>query len=271
MPKAINTAVLQFFGIARLPFSKIHEANQTFISSGFEEALARLEFAVAEEDFFLLTGAVGVGKSFVLNSLTSRLDPNCYTPIYIRGSHLSDGELYKAILAGLDRDPPRFSQYAKRMYFSVLPELTRKPIAIIDDAQDLQDSALTALKSMSNFGFDSQCKIAFILCGQPELRNRLKLSQFLPVLTRVRLAYHLKPMTLEETCRYIDHQTTAVGAPTPLFSDNAKADIHRRAEGIPRTVNAICFRSMIAAAADGLKVIDSSNLLFDGPIGEAER
>jgi len=266
MSKTLDQIVLDFFGFSRLPFSKGLAFAQAFNTESFQEATARLAFAVGEEDFFLLTGAVGVGKSVVLQSFLAELDTNRYTPLYIRGASLSDGELFKAILAGLDREPPRFTQTAKRLYFSVIPELTRKPLVLLDDAQDLKESALMNLKSMTNFSCDSQSRIAFILSGQPELRARLRLNQFLPLLQRIRLSFHMKPMSLEETCRYVDHHTTAAGAPGPLFSDSAKADIHRHAEGIPRAVNSLCYRSIIAAAVKQRKVIDSADLSSDNPI-----
>lgn len=265
MNKSMDRTVLDLFGFSRLPFSKTLAPRQAFATDSFKEATARLAFAIGEEDFFLLTGAVGVGKSVVLHSLISELDTNRYTPLYIRGASLSDGELYKAILAGLDREPPRFSQTAKRLFFSVVPELTRKPLVVLDDAQDLKESALINLKTMANFGCDSQSRIIFILSGQPELRARLRFSQFLPLQTRIRLSFHMKPMSLEETCRYIDHHTTTAGALSPLFSDSAKADIHRYAEGIPRAVNTLCYRTIIAAAVKGLKVIDSADLFLDNP------
>ena len=148
--------------------------------SSYTEALARLEYGIGSEDFLLLTGPVGVGKSVaLLGALIHSLDPNAYTPIYIRGNNLGEGELYKAILAALDRDPPRYTQPARRMFFSVVPELSRKPIALIDDAQEMKDAALLSLKSLANFDSDSQTRITFILSGQPELRARLKLAQYL--------------------------------------------------------------------------------------------
>jgi hypothetical protein len=33
------------------------------------------------------------------------------------------------------------------LFFSVLPELGRKPVALIDDAQEITDAALLSLKS----------------------------------------------------------------------------------------------------------------------------
>jgi len=69
--------------------------------------LARLEYGIGSEDFLLITGPVGVGKSVALLSLIHALDPIAYSPIYIRGNNLGEGELYKAILSGLDMEPSR--------------------------------------------------------------------------------------------------------------------------------------------------------------------
>jgi type II secretory pathway predicted ATPase ExeA len=261
----VVNSVLDHFGFHRLPFSKGLTPQQTFPSSGHTEALARLQYGIASEDFLLLTGPVGVGKSVALAALLQSLDSNAYCPIYIRGNSLGEGELYGCILSALDRCPPRYTQPARRMFFSVLPELSRKPIAVIDDAQELKDAALLSLKSLANFDSDSRSRITFILSGQPELRARLKLAQYQALKQRIRLFYHIKPMSLEETCRYVDHHTRSAGAPTPLFSDAAKADIHRHADGIPRVVNTIGYRSLINAAVKGLKVVDSADLFLDDP------
>jgi len=122
---------------------------------------------------------------------------------------------------------------------------------------------------LSNFGSDSQAKITFILSGQPERRARLKLAQYLPLKQRIRLFSHMTSMSLEETCRSIDHHTRIAGNPTALFSDSAKAEIHRRADGIPRIVNTVCYRSIVNATVKKLKVIDSADLYLEDPSSEA--
>jgi len=261
----VVSSVLDHFGFHRLPFSKALAPKEIFPGSAHTEALARLLYGIATEDFLLLTGAVGVGKSVALAALLQSLDSNTYCPIYIRGNNLGEGELYGSILSALGRCPPRYTQPARHMFFSVLPELSRKPVAVIDDAQEVKDAALLSLKSLANFDSDSRSRITFILSGQPELRARLKLAQYQALKQRIRLFYHMKPMSLEETCRYIDHQTRSAGAPTPLFSDGAKADIHRHADGIPRVVNTIGYRSLINAVVKGLKVLDSADPFLDDP------
>lgn len=261
----MNNSVLDFYGLSHMPFSKTLPPDKAFPTQGFQEAFARLEYGIQNEDFLLLTGPVGVGKSVVLHSLIRSIDANRYTPIYLRANGLSEGELFKSILAGLDREPPRFTQTAKRLFYALIPELTRKPIVFLDDAQEMKEVAMAGLKSMANFNADTQSKITFLLCGQPELKAQLKLSQFLPLNQRIRLFFHLKPMSLVETIGYIDHQSAIAGNPTPIFSDSAKAEIHRHSDGIPRVVNRICFRSLINAVVKNMKLIDSTDIVLENP------
>ncbi len=260
-----DNLVLDHFGFSHLPFSKAVSPKNAFKTTPYKEAFACLEYGVEAEDIMLLTGPVGSGKSVVLASFIASLDPNTYTPLYVRGNNLSEAALYKAVLAGVNTTPPHFPGKAKRLFYQVIPELTRKPIVVLDDAQDMQEAALRSIKSMVNFDYDSTNKITFILAGQPELKAKLKLIQFLPLKQRIRLFFHMSAMTLQETCAYIDHHTNIAGKPAAIFSDGAKADVHRYSEGIPRTVNTICYRSILNAALKQLEIIDSTDLFLDDP------
>ena len=259
----MNNPVLDFFGFSHLPFSKILSPKQLFQSEGYRTAFAQLEYGIPEEDFMLLSGPVGCGKSVVVNALMLALDSNHYSPIYVRGNNLTEVELYKNILSSLDHKPPYLSGAAKRLFYRIVLELSKQPVVFIDDAQEMSDSALLALKSMANFGSDSQHKITFVLCGQPELRATLKFSRYQALKQRIRLFFHMEGMSLQETCAYIDHHITAAGKPTSIFADDAKSDVHRCSEGIPRRVNLICYRSIVNAALNEINIIDSKNLVLD--------
>ena len=110
---------------------------------------------------------------------------------------------------------------------------------------------------MVNFHFDSRTAITFVLAGQPELRELLKYAAFAALRQRIRISYHMPPMTLQETCSYIDHHTARCGRPASIFADDAKADIHRHAAGVPRLVNALCYRSILHAAANDIRAPSS--------------
>ncbi len=255
--------VLNFFGFSSYPFSKSISYKNLFHTKTYKEAFARLEFGTIGEDILLLTGQAGTGKSLCLNAFINSIDINKYLPIYLRGNDMSTGELYKAVLDGINIEPPYNTSVAKRIFFKTIPELSKKPIVIIDDTQDLKDSALSNIKSMVNFDFDSKNKITFILTGQPELRKKLNYSQFNSLRQRIRISYNLREMSLEETCGYIEHHIKLCGYPNSIFSDDAKSNIFNISEGVPRKINTICFNAILKAASAQQKIIDSSDIFQD--------
>ena len=163
--------------------------------------------AAGKEDVVLLTGKIGVGKSVVLRSFLHELDETRYVTLYIRGSSLTVAHLYKYILAGLNITPPYASGAARMLYFRKVPELGKRPFIVIDDAQDLPDSALAEIKSLVNFDLDSKNFITGVLAGQPEIIRRIKMEHLNPLRQRIRLSVTLELMSCEESVAYIDHHT----------------------------------------------------------------
>ena len=222
-----------------------------------------IDFETINDTYFQGWAHTTPAGKVALGAFVSELDGNRYRPLYVRGAGLSAAQLYKAILEELKIDPPFFAGQAKQLFFKTIPELAKKPVVILDDAQDLAAPALTAIKSMVNFAFDTKNSITFVLAGQPELRELLRYAPFASLRQRIRISYHMPAMALEETCRYIDHHTARCGRPTSIFADDAKADIHRHAGGVPRLVNAVCYRSILRAAVNDIRIIDSTNIVTD--------
>jgi len=264
----MNDIVLNFYGFSRYPFLKNISCKNHFISESYKQAQGFLGLGIRSEDIMLVSGEVGIGKSAALRSFYSSVDTNTYLPVYIRGTNLSSTDLYKLLLEAMQIMPPHFGDKAKRLYFKAVAEMSKKPVAIIDDAQELKDSAIDGLKAMVNFDCDSKNKITFILSGQPELIQRIKLAQFYSLRQRIKLSFAMQAMTLEETCRYIDHHTRICDNPNSIFSDSAKSAIFKRSRGIARIINSICYNAIAYGAANKLEIIDSSNLVFGALIDD---
>jgi hypothetical protein len=64
---------------------------------------------------------------------------------------------------------------------------------------------------MVNFGFETPPGITFVFAVQPELRETLHYSQFLPLRQRTSISYPLQSMGADETCSYIHHHTSICG------------------------------------------------------------
>jgi general secretion pathway protein A len=254
--------VLDFYGLSRMPFGKDIAVENIYSTSQLKNTIAMLMLGLADEDIILLTGAIGSGKSITLRTFIEKLDQNKYTPIYLRGNSMTQTELYKYILQEMKIEAPRSLIKVKTLYFKTVKETTKKPIIIIDDAQDLSEEALLAIKAMVNFKQDSISRICFVLVGQPELRQTMSFSQFESLRQRIKLGVHLNGMSLEETCGYIDHSIKIAGRVTSIFSDSAKSEIYNRSDGISRQVNKICFQALVAGAINKWDIIDSKDIPY---------
>ena len=263
MTTTIAHPVMSFYGFVHMPFDKDFEIQEAFASPSLSNAVAMLALGVESEDILLVSGPIGSGKSVALRSFITTLDPNRFSPIYLRGLGLSAADLLKSILLALLVEPPFNYAKARALYFKSVAEQPRKPVVVIDDAQDMKESALLSVKNLVNFNSDSKSKITFVLCGQPDLKETLRYSRLASVHQRIRHWVDFSGLSLKDTCEYIDHAVVRAGRPSQVFSDNAKAEIHKRSLGIPRRINRVCLRTLFEGAAQARSIIDGADVVSD--------
>jgi type II secretory pathway predicted ATPase ExeA len=256
----MKQVIQNHFGFSRLPFGKDIAPELIFPTASGTEAAAMLELGLHTEDIMLITGPIGCGKSLLIRSTAAGFDATRYQMIYLRGSVSSPSELFKLLLQGMKIDPPYSLSRAKPLFYTAVAEAKRKPLVVVDDAQDCAPEALLALKSMTNFDADSSNRITFILAGQPDLATILAYSHFNALRARIRLTHQLSPMSLKETAGYVDHGLEIVHCTTQLFTEAAKMEIYKRSGGIARSVNTICYQAIVRAAIEQRQTIDSSDL-----------
>ena len=259
----MRKTILDHYGLSRLPFGKDIDGENIFHTEELSRTAAMLELGIESEDVMLLSGPIGCGKSLIIRYGLSSLDTNRYQPIYLRGNISGEGELVKALLRGMKIEPPHSLGKAKPAFFSAVEENARKPVVVLDDAQDIAEEALISIKALTNFDSDSQNRITFILTGQPELRTLLSYSHFDSLRARIRLSHHILPMSLEETGTYIDHSLEIASRKEKLFSDTAKMEIFKRSNGIARQINRICYNAIVTGTIQEKNLIDSSDLPVD--------
>jgi len=256
----MKQAILSHYGFSRLPFGKDISPNEVFPTASGKEAISMLELGLETEDIMVLTGPIGCGKSLMLRAATHRFDSNAYQVIYLRGSIGKPAELFKLVLQGMKINPPHSITKAKPVFYDAVTEAKRKPVIVIDDAQDTSPEALLMLKAMTNFDGDSSNRITFILAGQPELAATLQFAHFDALRARIRLSHALAPMSLEETIKYIDHGLAIAQYTGSLFSDNARMEIYNRTGGIARTINTLCYRAILGGVIEQKQVLDAADI-----------
>jgi general secretion pathway protein A len=196
-----------------------------------------------------LTGEVGAGKTTLCRALLEQLDAHFSTAL-ILNPVLSADELMKAIATefGLEvKGKDRLETIAAISDFLLKQTLAGKEtVLIIDEAQNLTEDLLEQVRLLSNIETDDRKLLQIVLMGQPELRDRLNSPRLKQLRQRITVRYHLAPLTRVEVGQYIQHRLALAGARRADVHAPAVWRVFRYSKGIPRLVNAVCDKALLA-------------------------
>lgn len=251
----------EYFGLSELPFSIAPDPRYLFLSAHHREALAHLAYGAREANGFIqLTGEIGTGKTTLVRRLLAQM-PEGVEIAFIFNPDVSRLGLLKSILSELGETVApgavERSELASNIYRHLLGAhaRTRRVVLVIDEAQRLAPEVLEEVRLLTNFETDRHKLLNVILVGQPELRETLARADLRQLAQRVTARYHLGPLGLSETEAYIRHRLTLAGAPGRIFSPGAVRRIQRHTHGIPRLINLVCDRALMAAYARNLREV----------------
>ncbi|BAJ00862.1 ExeA family protein [Shewanella violacea] len=250
-----------FFGLSDNPFSIAPNPHYLFLSDRHREALAHLTYGLGETGgFVLLTGEVGTGKTTVSRCLLNQLPENTDTAFILNPS-LTQQELLATLCDELsieyDKDPS-LKQLTDLLSQFLLAnhEKGRNTVLIIDEAQHLRAEVLEQLRLLTNLETDTKKLLQVILIGQPELQQLLRRQELRQLAQRITARYHLLPLTLEEVGLYVQHRLRVAGRHEPLFNPSSIKTLHKYSGGIPRLINLLCERALMAAYGQSKVPID---------------
>lgn len=241
------------FGFSAAPFQLSPDPSFYFASQGHGQALAYLNYGVYQrEGFIVVTGEIGSGKTTLVRRLLEGLNAADVVAAQVVNTQLDTAELLHAICMafGVPVTSPSKAQMLGTLeaYFTALAAHGRRALLIVDEAQNLGLREVEELRMLSNFQLGSQALLQTFLVGQPELRQMLHSRTMEQLRQRVIASCHLGPLTAPETQAYVAHRLRKVGwLERPWIGAAAFASIHARAGGIPRRINVLCTRSLLAA------------------------
>ncbi len=241
------------FGIRENPFSIVPDPHFLFMSQRHQEALAHLLYGVGGNGgFVLLTGEVGTGKTTICRALIEQLPENTDLAL-ILNPKLTQAELLAVICDEMRIAYPPGTKSLKDFFDSLTRHLLdahargRNPVLMIDEAQNLSPDVLELVRLLTNLETSHKKLLQIILVGQPELNAILARPDMRQTLQRITARYHLQALEANETRAYIAHRLSVAGLDERIFTTAALKVVFKTTHGIPRVINSICDRALLAA------------------------
>jgi len=252
---------LDYYGLKEPPFNITPNPRFLFYSAKHREAFNHMLYGIQERKGFIqITGEVGSGKTTLCRALLDQLGRNFSTAL-ILNPPLDPQELVKAVAMefGLDINGlDRLETMAQLNNFLLSEaEKGRDCVLIIDEAQNLSNELLEQVRMLSNLETDDRKLLQIVLLGQPELRDRLNHSHLRQLRQRITVRYHLRPLRQVELGQYVQHRLNVSGAQSPpAFTTPALWRLYNYTKGIPRLINAVCDKCLLAGYVEQSPRID---------------
>ncbi|QSX76452.1 AAA family ATPase [Lysobacter arenosi] len=261
---------LEHYGLTEPPFSITPDPRFVFLSERHRDALAHLLFGIGQGGgggFVQLTGEVGTGKTTLCRLLLEQI-PETTRVALVLNPRVTPVELLETICEELHLDLDGIhAQGAGGSIKALVDALNAylleayaqglRVVLIIDEAQNLSVDALEQVRLLTNLETPTQKLLQIVLLAQPELRTILARDELRQLAQRITARYHLTPLDAAETGEYLRHRFRVAGGQHFPFNAAAVRRIHAHSGGVPRLINNIAERSLLAGYAHDASVIDA--------------
>jgi type II secretory pathway predicted ATPase ExeA len=128
--------------------------------------------------------------------------------------------------------------------------VARTTVLIVDEAHNLEWDVLEEIRLLGNLENRKGKLLQIVLAGQQELDRKLDAPEFRQLKQRISLRCALRGFDLDETVAYVNSRMGRAGLKgQTVFPPQLIEEIHHRAQGIPRVINAVCDNLLLTAFA----------------------
>ncbi len=257
----------EHFGLRELPFSITPDTGFFFSYGHYADALNTLLVALrAGEGFIKVTGEVGTGKTLLCRKLLATLDRQ-FVAAYLPNPMLTPYGLQSAVAEELGvpaQGQPNAHRLQKRITERILQLNAegKRVVLCLDEAQAMPIETLETLRLLTNLETEKRKLLQVVLFGQPELEEKLNRPEIRQLRQRITFAYRLEPIDREGMNAYVQHRLMVAGhqGGGSLFRPPALQQLYRASGGIPRLVNILAHKSLMAAYGRGAPVVDREHV-----------
>lgn len=241
----------RFYGLREDPFRLSADHRFCFAHRNYARARAYVDYALHRaEGFVMVTGSPGTGKTTLINELLSTLPKDTTRAATLLSTRLEAEDLLRmtAYALGLESRMQPKALLLQQLIESMHAHYRRgvRTLLIIDEAQDLGTSALEELRLLTNLHQAGHPLLQIILVGQEPLRELVRQPEMEQLHQRLIAAWHLQPLSPEETIGYVRHRLETAGwQGDPAFDPGVMQAVYAFSQGVPRRINLICSRLLL--------------------------
>jgi MSHA biogenesis protein MshM len=251
---------LEHFGLSEFPFSLTPNTQFFLNMASYQKAYNVLMVSVANaEGFIKIVGEVGTGKTMLCRKVLNALedDEANYVTAYIANPLLSPKGLFQAFADELDIavDQDMGHHRITKAITERLVELSasgKQVVLLVDEAHAMPEQTLEALRLLMNIETETTKLFQVILFGQPELDTVLAQPSLRQLRQRITFSFEIEGLDREGIERYVNHRVAKAGYNGPaLFTKKALNCLYRSSDGVPRIVNILCHKALMAGFGKG--------------------
>ena len=256
---------LQHFGLDEAPFAITPDPRFVYLSERHRDALAHLMYGIGQGGsggFVQLTGEVGTGKTTLCRLALEQLPDNVRVALVLNPKQ-TPLDLLETIceelhIEGANKRRSQKTQVdALNAYLLDAYGKGLRVVLIIDEAQELSRELLEQVRLLTNLETNTQKLLQIVLLGQPELRHMLARPALRQLAQRITARFHLDPLKAGDTGEYLRHRIGVAGGTAFPFEEAAVRRLHSLSGGVPRLLNVLGERALLAGYVHGKTRVDA--------------
>jgi general secretion pathway protein A len=262
----MTSRLLSLYGLKHTPFRADVPAEALYVSPPVDAFLRRVELGLAHGGFAMLTGDPGTGKSIALRLLAARLGA---LPDVVVGTiehpQSRAGDFYRELgdlfgVALLANNRWAGFKALRTRWAEHFATTLRRPVLILDEAQEINTLVLNELRILASKDFDSRQLLCVVFAGDSRFPERLRSAELLPLGSRIRRRLVLDYACRDELLACLDHVLAAAGNPS-LMTAELKATLADHSAGNYRVLMNLADELLAAAAERELPRLDEKLFL----------
>jgi MSHA biogenesis protein MshM len=257
---------LAHFGLEEHPFTLTPDVEYFFPTEEHANIIASVEFALRRDTGIIkVVGDVGTGKTLLCRLLIKKLI-DTEAVAYINAPRASANSILLGVCHEFgieDADNPDTAYTALNRFLVEEHAKGRLAVVVVDEAQHLGREGLELVRLISNLETEKSKLLQIVLFGQTELDELLSDPSMRQLNQRIAFSLSTKPLDVNESKAYINHRirvSRRPGVEYDVFGRRAVELLARSCGGVPRVINIVADKSLLAAFADGAAVVQPAHV-----------